>query len=519
MERSLRQLSSRIRSSNRQWLLPKLFGLTFITACSDLTSDTVNSENAKGEQTQVAISEQTQSANTELDNLVHDIYNVPDFKNYQRIVFIGDSITHGGSYHKDIFLYYATRYPQLKMKYYNAGISGDTAVGTVDRFEEDIAIHQPQIATIMLGMNDVGRWLYEQTPITERHKESFLKQQQVIRQTYLEHMDKLATKLTNIGSDVVFIKPSIYDQTAELDTPKHAGINDELLVFGQQLERLAHKHSATIVDFQTPMLDVSKALQAKDPSATVVSKDRVHPHEAGHLLMAYAFLQAQKESKLINQFVLDAKSKSHQGFNYCPLTSQVEFNESAIRFSCQSQRLPMPLSNAQQQTLDWVPFTENFNQQLIQITNLPFGNYQLTIDGINVGKYTASEFTDGINLSQNANTPMYQQAQKVKELNDKRARASGKIRTIAHVRYRMMGNYPEVDLDDTQAVKAALNKHVSSSENMPWHSYLQQQVDKYFLLVGQEKEIRAQIEDYFEQISLANKPQVHHWQITKLTAL
>ncbi|MFA7004770.1 MAG: hypothetical protein WC429_12070, partial [Verrucomicrobiia bacterium] len=51
------------------------------------------------------------------------------FKDGDRICFIGDSITHGGGfgYHSQIALFYATRFPQMRIGYWNCGISGDSA--------------------------------------------------------------------------------------------------------------------------------------------------------------------------------------------------------------------------------------------------------------------------------------------------------------------------------------------------------------------------------------------------------
>ena len=86
---------------------------------------------------------------------------VPVFEKYDRVVFIGDSITHGGRYHADIYLFYATRFPNQPFTAYNCGISGDTAPGTNLRFDEDIAPNRPTSATVMLGMNDAAGYVFE----------------------------------------------------------------------------------------------------------------------------------------------------------------------------------------------------------------------------------------------------------------------------------------------------------------------------------------------------------------------
>jgi len=55
--------------------------------------------------------------------------NLPKFKDGDKICFIGNSITHGGTYHTFLQFYMATRFPNVKLEFYNAGISGDVADG------------------------------------------------------------------------------------------------------------------------------------------------------------------------------------------------------------------------------------------------------------------------------------------------------------------------------------------------------------------------------------------------------
>lgn len=51
---------------------------------------------------------------------------VEPFKNGDRAVFLGNSITDGGHYHSYIWLYYMTRFPYMdNLRIFNAGISGN----------------------------------------------------------------------------------------------------------------------------------------------------------------------------------------------------------------------------------------------------------------------------------------------------------------------------------------------------------------------------------------------------------
>ena len=47
------------------------------------------------------------------------------FKDGDTVVFLGDSITHGGRYHQFITDFYRTRYPDARIRFVNSGIGGD----------------------------------------------------------------------------------------------------------------------------------------------------------------------------------------------------------------------------------------------------------------------------------------------------------------------------------------------------------------------------------------------------------
>ncbi len=83
-----------------------------------------------------------------------------------RICFVGNSITHNGEFYHNILLYHVTRFPEQPVSFYNCGISGDVTSGVLNRIEDDILVHQPTHAVVMLGMNDVDRSLYRSKPTT-----------------------------------------------------------------------------------------------------------------------------------------------------------------------------------------------------------------------------------------------------------------------------------------------------------------------------------------------------------------
>jgi lysophospholipase L1-like esterase len=49
------------------------------------------------------------------------------FNDGETVCFLGDSITHGGRFHRYVSDYYLTRFPTRTVRFVNAGVSGDSA--------------------------------------------------------------------------------------------------------------------------------------------------------------------------------------------------------------------------------------------------------------------------------------------------------------------------------------------------------------------------------------------------------
>jgi len=442
--------------------------------------------------------------------------NVTKFSDGDRVIFVGDSITHGGSYHINIALFNALRYPSKKIAYFNAGISGDTAHGTNLRFDRDIAIHKANIATIMLGMNDVGGPLYETSANSVDEKTAKSSQQKIIRHKYLKEMFELATSLQDSGAEIIFVTPSIYDETANLELPSQVGRNTELAVYADKLLQLAKQFDSQVVDFQKPMLEINAKMQTLDSTQTIVSKDRVHPGDAGHLLMAYAFLKAQNESPTVSNIEINVSRRFENKFDHCELAGDVYYTNSGLEFNCKQMQLPFPLNEDQTKALEWVPFQKELNQMRFAITNLAKGTYRLSIDEQVVANFSETQLAEGINLANYSHTPIYQQALAVKQLNDKRAQFERKLRDIAHVSYSMLDKYPELDRNDQAAVKRTLEQHVEKSLGKPWHGYLQNQVKKYLSDFRNLVSLRQDADVAQAKMYKQNQPKMYSWSLVKI---
>jgi lysophospholipase L1-like esterase len=358
------------------------------------------------------------------------------FVDGDRVCWVGDSITAAARYHSLVRLFYDTRYPDREIDYHNCGFGGDTATMIMSpvtkrfRFEQDILSRRPTVAVVMLGMNDLALKGYtdlEGAPEERQH---------LALSSYEKHMEKLIQELAGSGSRIILVQPSIYDATAVFDgTPdKYEGAQARLGFGAEKIRAWSRLYRTGLVDFYHPMTALNAGQQTKDPSFSIVGKDRIHPGPTGHFVMAYLFLKDTGMSPTVADIALDAETATVLSSGNCDITG-LEASKEQITFTYTAKALPFPVAKEYTPALNLVPFTEELNQETLKITNLPDGLWSLAIDGENCGKYRGSELASGINLAGNVNTPQYRQAAKILELSTERQNLEGLLRQADNLRY------------------------------------------------------------------------------------
>jgi lysophospholipase L1-like esterase len=348
---------------------------------------------------------------------------VAPFKSGDRVAFVGNSITDGGHYHSYIWLYYMTHFPVTRITCYNAGIGGDAVNQIYDRFDDDVFSKNPNVLTLTWGMNDSGyfEWYRKDAPDFMKNK---------IDGSY-KYYGMLEQKLKS-RSDIrkIIILGSPYDETSKFTTKNlYPGKAQALSGIIDFQEAAAKKNDWGIVDFYHPMWAINQQQQAKDSVFSLTPNDRIHPDNDGHMVMAYLFLKAQG---LANHPVADvdinAKNQKVSKSVNCKIT-RVAGNADSLSFYYLAQSLPYPLDTlsrgwgnhkSQSEALKLIPWTEEFNKELLKVKGLKDGNYKIMIDGELIGRRTAKELEDGVNLAEIKSTPQYQQAVQIRELNEER---------------------------------------------------------------------------------------------------
>ncbi len=434
------------------------------------------------------------------------------FRNNDTICLIGDSITHSGPYHSYVFLYYATRFPQMRLKFINCGISGDSASGMMGRLQRDVFSNNATVATLSAGMNDVNRGLYSQTKVPEDAENSKRKAIDGFKQNVQKISDSLAEK----GVRQVFITPTIYDENFESTVESLRGVNGALGECSDFVIALGKTRSIPVVDFWHPMNEINTKCQQVDPQFTLIGKDRVHPGPMGHLVMAYLFLDQTGAPQDVWSLSIDAKSPKVLEQKNTEATN-LAATLAGLTFSNKEFALPFPLIEDAKAAYDLVPFVDRLNRQVLQIRNLATGNYTLKINSTDVGTYSSSDLEKGVNLATNTATPQSNLAQKIASLCKEHQSLGSTIRMLRRVEMKHLGG---VDLNDKDAVKAKLEAFIAemqAKKNDPGANsgYYISTARTYLKESGNEDAMRARILVIEDEIYAINQPQTYFYSLEK----
>ena len=312
----------------------------------------------------------------------------------ERVAFVGDSITHGGGFVAYLQLYQNLRFPGCGTRILNAGISGDTAAGGLRRLDADILASRPDRAFVMFGMNDVRRGSWKGEPPAEADA----KVRAAALADYAANQRKLADRFAAAGVRTVLMTPSPYDQYSNCSAANLASCNDGLARCAETVRALAAERSLGLVELHRPLTEILKA----NPT-TVFCKDRVHPGEAGHFLMAALVLDAMHVSPVVARCVVDARKlrteRIGRDLSENVVPGPVTRLPDGIAFTYAPKALPLPKLPAYLEAEKFLPVTEKLNREILVVKGLAPGRYALAFDERRVGAFSAGEFEKGVNVA------------------------------------------------------------------------------------------------------------------------
>jgi len=336
----------------------------------------------------------------------------PALHDGDRVVFYGDSITAQRLYTRFVEDFVLTRYPQMHVAFWNAGIPGDTVYGgyTGDmpaRLKRDVLPHQPTVVTIMLGMND-GYYMAFNPKYLEVYEDG-----------YRKLLDALQSQIP--AARVTLISPTPYDEVTH--GTEFADYNEVITRHAAFVKELATTAPLGFSDFnqvETGLL--SRGTQKNKSLAALLIPDRIHPAEASHWALAAALAQSWGLSPVVSSMQIDTPLKKTAETENTQV-SDLTLQDGTLRWTQIDNALPLPLQldDGMIQFVLSISGLEAMDLQLLRVNGLPAARYTLAIDGKKIASFAREQLAAGVNLALYS-TPMENQAKGVDAIELKRTR-------------------------------------------------------------------------------------------------
>ncbi|MBE7026926.1 MAG: hypothetical protein E7410_05120 [Ruminococcaceae bacterium] len=341
------------------------------------------------------------------------IGTVAQFKDGDKVAFIGDSITYGGSYFKNIFNYYTTRYPNIKFSYFNKGVNSDDTQEAFDRLGRDVFNYNTKYTkiVIMLGANDMNRRLYFPDKQLES---SFQASHNETMKRYEKRCRALIEAIKQRGvNDIILVTPPMFDEWVdESPNDNSPDMNNVMRKAGSLLFDLAKEYDIEFVDVNTPQLIVTQYNLEKNPYFCFVS-DRIHADDLGHYIKTYAFLKAQGETGEVATVDIDLTQDKPTISASNANVSGVSVSGKNISYSYKANALPIGVDSVYRRVEEYIPITEDLNREIIRVKGLESGIYDIKMNNKVVTSVSADELEKGVNIADKENNPGQQQALQV----------------------------------------------------------------------------------------------------------
>ena len=328
------------------------------------------------------------------------------FRDGDRVVMIGDSITEQHLYSNYVEMWTVTRFPNWKITFRNVGIGGDRSPGGNSRFTRDVLLHKPTAMTVDFGMNDGSyREFSEQT-----------------FKPYMDGLQGMADQAKGANIRTAWVTPQPLDNDEQGPTAL-TGYNQTLEKFSDGVKTISEKNNGTFVDQFHPYLSVLNSARSKGTKYDrITAGDAVHPGPPGQALMAASILKGLKFPSLVASVNIDAKQNKVTSQENCTVEG-LEATAQGVRFRKLDKALPFFPEDASS-ILPWTPILDDLNDYRIQVAGLAPGKYKIRIDGVEVAERSAEALAAGVDIAPEIlkSGPIADQSKKVKEAVEKKNR-------------------------------------------------------------------------------------------------
>lgn len=388
----------------------------------------------------------------------------PLLKPGQRMVFLGDYIPEQNTYTRYIANAFTLRYPAVSYSFRNLERRGDTVQAGTVRLPHDVLSLKPDVAVVLCTNYDiktvpfVSFWPFNNTTIGP----------------YIAGIRQLVHELNRDNIKVVLITPPCFELDknwrfkGDYNTDIVAGLADAV-------KKIAAAEKLPCVDIYTQMLDVMTRMKADDPNYTFIPGGN-EPADAAQAVMAYAVLKGIGFDDQPASLTLNARSGGMSAVGCTVRDLQITDNK--VGFIRTDAALPTYLDPEANKVKAYLPFTKQYNNYPLTVSGLSEGRWKLTVQGIEVGIYSAEELAVGLNLADNPGpwTEMGKKVNAITKLQDNIANNNWRIYT----QQVSSTDFPTATIEKTRrSVDALINTfeqaRIKATAKRTWNWVLEKQ--------------------------------------------
>ena len=303
------------------------------------------------------------------------------FKDGDKVVMMGDSITEQYLYSSYVEAWTLTRFPAWNITFVNVGISGDRSTGGNSRFARDVIPNNPTVMTVDFGMNDGGYAPFEETGF----------------KNYMGGLQGIADQAKAANVRVAWLTPSPKEEEAA--GPAIKGYNETLEKYSEGVKQIAATNgNALFIDQFHPYITAMDKARAADPKNRIGGGDPVHPGPPGQALMAWAILKGMNFPSTVASVEINAASGKVVKTQNCKIDGIKVAADGKIEFKQLDAALPFFPAEAKPM-LQWAPILDELNDYRLKVTGLKPGQYEIKLGGIKVAEHSNTELNTGVNLA------------------------------------------------------------------------------------------------------------------------
>jgi poly(3-hydroxybutyrate) depolymerase len=361
-------------------------------------------------------------------------------ENRDTVVFLGNGVTQQHQFSWMVECFLRLRYPELDVRFVNAGHVGDTCEKALGRLKEDVLCHKPTVAVVCFGLYEGGFQPFDRAAY-ERFK---------------DHLRKLLDALQSAGVRVVLCSPTPVDADRQWQGRDLKGYNEVMAKYADFSRREAEARKLTYADVFGPLTAMQKQARAAKPAWSVFDhKIPVLLNSGGHLCVASTLLSSLAANthpvRVTGEFkdgrieFRDARRDKPEQTGFSPTAgATLKLREprrpvalaqlpiigaagEAKRQKEQPKPSPSPAPQGQPQppspnpaapdneeaadrfspeaaarAAALLPAVQAMNELHLRIGGLPKGDYHIRLDGRPLGSHSAEELAKGVNLVNSA---------------------------------------------------------------------------------------------------------------------